>query len=83
MKITVTTGSVTASITCSDCFIWDGVLKNAPDYIIDLVADGDAFVAKAKHLVINHVNGQCIADVGDMIYKQKQSYHVIRLDKNV
>lgn len=75
---------ITATVSCDDAFIWTGSLLTSPDWLVEMVEVGDAVVLskQTKSIMINHRNGQTIADVGDLIYiKSNRNINVIRLDK--
>lgn len=67
-----------ATIPVDDCFIWTGTLKNAPEWLVDMVGEGDAMIGVKKMLSIKYKNGYAQADPGDIVIRiNKDIYSVI------
>lgn len=77
--ITITIGDQTLYRTCNDCFLWTGVLKQAPEWVIEMVADGHAIVqGKTKSITFIVKDGYPIADIGDLVILDGKQIDVIR-----
>ena len=73
-----------ATIPVDDCFVWTGSLKTAPEWLADMIGEGDAMISKTtgKMLSIKYRNGYAQADPGDIIIRiNKDIYSVIHVRK--
>jgi hypothetical protein len=66
------------TVPVEDAFVWS-TLKEAPDWVSDLVLEGEAWAAKGtKTIIIRYKNGFVTADVGDIVIRfNKDVYTVI------
>jgi hypothetical protein len=78
MKIMVEMNGAHYYRTCSDAHHWDGVVRTAPDWLQDMMADGDATLTKEKMLTMRTKNGYIIADVGDIIVCDGDNIDIMR-----
>jgi hypothetical protein len=70
------------TLVVDDMFKWSGSLKDAPDWVADMVGEGDAMISKTtgKMISIKYKNGYAQADPGDIIVRvNKDIYSVIHV----
>jgi hypothetical protein len=62
--------------TCSNAYRWDGVLKNAPDWLIEFIEAGEAVVFRGDKALqfIDTKSGYPRAEVGDIIVLTENNY---------
>lgn len=79
MRIKIEFDNQTYYRTCSWAYRWTGVVKDAPDWLTDIILNEDAIVMKSnRDIVFVTVNGYPRAGVGDIIVKDGQIIDVIR-----
>lgn len=68
-----------------DAFVWTGSIREAPEWVMDLIADGEAWQMKRfKSLTIKFKNGFVTADPNDIVIRvHEDNYTVIHANKNI
>ena len=64
--------------TCTYVHRWTGSVKEAPDWLTDLIADKEAIVVPGKGIFFITANGSPHADIGDIIVVDGKRIDVIR-----
>lgn len=78
MKITITFDDKTYYRDCGEAYRWTGVIKDAPDWLTDLLADKEAIIVRGSGIFFITVHGYPHADIGDIIVKDGNKIDVIR-----
>lgn len=79
MRIKIEFDNQTYYRVCEKAYRWTGNLKDAPEWLTDMIADGDAMIVRPKGLLfIDRSNGFPRADVGDTIIMEGKAIDVIR-----
>lgn len=80
MRIKIEFDGQTYYRNCSEAYRWTGVIRDAPDWLTDYIAEDMAIIAKADRalLFINLRNGWPRANVGDIVIQDGENIDVIR-----
>lgn len=79
MKIMITFDDQVYYRSCDYAYRWLGVVKVSPDWLTDMIADGDAVVIRSTaEILFKTINGYPRAEVGDVIIKNGEHIDVIR-----
>lgn len=82
MKIKIEFDGQTYYRDCSWAYRWTGRIMDSPEWLTDMIADGDAMIVPGrlgkKDILFRTANGYPYADPGDIIIKDGSKIDVIR-----
>lgn len=80
MELSINVNGKTYYKTCKDAFVWTGVLREAPEWVAEMVLEEEAIITKGTRSLtfVSVKQGYPCADIGDLVIYDGKTFNIIR-----